>query len=86
MTTKTTTGQAPIEPRPDDHEEVFPRQSPNTDPLCSLSPEPVDLSAGLPIDVARPNTTTRQTFESTDSGHDLTVCRDADELFDSLAI
>lgn len=44
------------------------------------------LRKGLPFDVAIPSETTRKTFESTDSGRDLVVCKDADDMFKKLGI
>jgi DNA-damage-inducible protein J len=46
----------------------------------------VTLRKGLPFDVVIPNATTRKTFESTDAGKDLVVCRDADDMFRKLGI
>ena len=46
----------------------------------------VALRGGLPFDVVIPNATTRKTFEATDAGRDLVVCRDAKEMFDKLGI
>ena len=46
----------------------------------------VELRKGLPFGVAIPNATTRTTFEDTDAGRDLVVCKDADELFKKLGI
>jgi DNA-damage-inducible protein J len=40
----------------------------------------------LPFDVAIPNAVTKRTFSSTDAGHELVVCEDADDMFRKLAI
>lgn len=44
----------------------------------------VELHQGLPFEVALPNETTVRTFETTDRGADLVVCKDADDLFEKL--
>ena len=44
------------------------------------------LRKGLPFDVVIPNETTKKTFEATDSGRDLVVCKDADDMFKKLGI
>ncbi len=45
-----------------------------------------ELRNGLPFDVAIPNETTHRTFDETDAGKNLTVCRDADDMFKKLGI
>ena len=44
------------------------------------------LRKGLPFDVVIPGETTRKTCEATDSGRDLVVCKDADDMFSKLGI
>lgn len=44
------------------------------------------LRKGLPFDVVIPTETPRKTFESTDAGRDLVVCKDADDMFKKLGI
>lgn len=46
----------------------------------------VTLRKGLPFDVVIPNATTRRTFEGTDAGKDIVVCKDADDMFRKLGI
>ncbi|MEA1867581.1 MAG: type II toxin-antitoxin system RelB/DinJ family antitoxin [Thermodesulfobacteriota bacterium] len=46
----------------------------------------VELRSGLPFDVAIPNETTRRTLADTDSGRNLVVCEDADDMFKKLGI
>jgi DNA-damage-inducible protein J len=41
---------------------------------------------GLPFGARTPNATTRETFEKTDRGEDVVLCRDADDLFHKLEI
>jgi DNA-damage-inducible protein J len=44
------------------------------------------LTRGLPFEIKLPNEETLRTFEATDRGEDLTVCRDADDMFERLGI
>ncbi len=46
----------------------------------------VELRKGLPFGVVVPKATTRKTFEDTDAGRDLVVCKDADDMFRKLGI
>jgi DNA-damage-inducible protein J len=46
----------------------------------------VSMRKGLPFDVVIANGATRRTFENTDAGNDLVVCRDADDMFRKLGI
>ena len=46
----------------------------------------VTLRKGLPFDVVIPNAATRRTFESTDAGKDLVVCKDVSDMFRRLEI
>jgi DNA-damage-inducible protein J len=44
------------------------------------------LSNGLPFDIESPNETTLKTMQKTDSGQELTICKDANDMFDKLGI
>ncbi len=46
----------------------------------------VELHQGLPFGVLIPTTTTTRTFDSTDAGRDLTICKDTPDLFKKLGI
>ncbi|MFQ5454680.1 MAG: type II toxin-antitoxin system RelB/DinJ family antitoxin [Nitrospirota bacterium] len=46
----------------------------------------VRLYKGLPFDVRIPNKTTLKTFKKTDEGKELTVCKNADDMFRKLKI
>ena len=46
----------------------------------------VELRNGLPFEVVIPNDITRRTFSNTDTGKDLIVCEDADDMFRKLGI
>lgn len=46
----------------------------------------VELRKGLPFGVVIPKATTRKTFEDTDAGRNLVVCKDVDDMFEKLGI
>ena len=46
----------------------------------------VELRNGLPFAVAIPTATTVRTFEETDAGRNLVICKDADDMFRRLGI
>jgi DNA-damage-inducible protein J len=46
----------------------------------------VDLRKGLPFDIVIPNKTTLKTFEDTDAGRGLIVCKDTKDMFEKLGI
>jgi DNA-damage-inducible protein J len=46
----------------------------------------ITLRKGLPFNVVIPNATTQRTFERSDAGKDLVVCKDADDMFRRLGI
>lgn len=52
----------------------------------SLFYRQIVLTRGLPFEIKLPNEETLRTFASTDKGEDLTVCKDADDLFTRLGI
>ena len=84
---KTATVRARIQPGLKDHaENVFHRLGLNATQAITIFYKQVELRNGLPFDLAIPTSTTRQTFNSTDSGHDLIVCEDADDMFAKLGI
>lgn len=58
----------------------------NATQAITLFYKQIALRHGLPFAVELPNKTTLKTFEKTDSGQDLTTCRDADDMFDKLGI
>ena len=46
----------------------------------------VELRKGLPFDIVIPNKTTMKTFEDTDAGRGLIVCKDTKDMFEKLGI
>jgi DNA-damage-inducible protein J len=84
---KTETVRARLEPELKERaESVFRRLGLNATQAITLFYTQVELRDGLPFDVAIPTSTTRRTFEQTDKGRDVTVCKDADELFAKLGV
>lgn len=84
---KTATVRARLEPELKNHaEEVFQRLGLNPTQAITIFYRQVEMRGGLPFDVAIPTATTRRTFEATDAGRDLVICKDADELFTRLGI
>ena len=84
---KTATVRARIQPNLKSHaENVFHRLGLNATQAITIFYKQVELRDGLPFDLVIPASTTRQTFDSTDSGRDLIVCKDADDMFEKLGI
>ena len=84
---KTATVRARLEPELKDHAEgVFHRLGLNPTQAITIFYRQVELRGGLPFDVAIPTPTTRRTFESTDAGRDLVLCKDANDMFSRLGI
>jgi DNA-damage-inducible protein J len=84
---KTATVRARIRPQLKDRaERVFHRLGLNATQAITIFYRQVELRNGLPFDVAIPSLTTRRTFEATDAGRDLVVCKDAADLFKKLGL
>jgi DNA-damage-inducible protein J len=84
---KTSTIRARIEPNlkvSADH--IFKQLGLTTTQAITLFYKQVELKKGLPFDVAIPNETTLKTFSDTDSGRDLIICADAEDMFKKLGI
>lgn len=67
-------------------ESIFQRLGLNATQAITMFYKQVELREGLPFEVALPTPTTAKTFQATDSGKELIVCEDADDLFDKLGI
>ena len=65
----------------DKAEYVFRKLGLTTTQALTLFYKQVELRNGLPFDVAIPNETTHRTLADTDSGRNLVVCEDADDMF-----
>jgi DNA-damage-inducible protein J len=84
---KTATVRARIEPRlKKEAENLLEELGLSATQAINLFYRQVTLRKGLPFDVVIPNATTRRTFESTDAGKDIVVCKDADDMFRKLGI
>jgi DNA-damage-inducible protein J len=84
---KTAMVRARIEPSLKNHaESVFHRLGLNSTQAIGLFYKQVELRKGLPFDVVIPKPATRQTFDFTDAGKDMVVCKDADDMFKKLGI
>lgn len=84
---KTATVRARLEPELKDHAEgVFHKLGLNPTQAITIFYRQVELRGGLPFDVAMPTPTTRRTFESTDAGRGMVLCKDADDMFTRLGI
>jgi len=84
---KTSTVRARIQPKLKARAEaVFHRLGLNATQAITLFYKQVELREGLPFEIAIPASTTKRTFESTDSGRNLIVCEDVDEMFEKLGI
>jgi DNA-damage-inducible protein J len=84
---KTAMVRARIEPGLKERaEDIFQQLGVSTTQAISMFYKQVDLRKGLPFDVAIPNATTRDTFEATDAGRDVLLCKDAKDMFKKLGL
>lgn len=84
---KTATIRARIEPDlKNNAERLFHRLGISATQAITMFYRQATLRKGLPFDVVIPNKTTLNTFESADSGRDLIVCKNADDMFKKLGI
>ena len=67
-------------------ETVFRRLGLNSTQAITIFYRQVELRGGLPFEVVVPVDATKRTFEATDAGRDLVVCKDADDMFDKLGV
>lgn len=84
---KTSTVHARIEPDLKDRaEQVFQDLGLTPSQAITLFYKQVELRQGLPFDIVIPTATTKRTFDDTDAGRNLIVCRDVDDMFDKLGL
>ena len=84
---KSATIRARIEPDlKNKAERVFRELGLSATQAINLFYKQVELRNGLPFEVVIPNDMTRRTFSNTDTGKDLIVCEDADDMFNKLGI
>jgi DNA-damage-inducible protein J len=85
--TKTSTVRARIKPNlKEKAEQVFRQLGLNPTQAITLFYRQVELRRGLPFDIAFPTETTSKTFEDTDAGRNLVVCKNIEDLFEKLGI
>ncbi|MBM4046655.1 MAG: type II toxin-antitoxin system RelB/DinJ family antitoxin [Planctomycetes bacterium] len=70
----------------EDAENIFRRLGVSTAQAIAIFYRQVTLRKGLPFNVVIPNETTRKTLEATDSGRDVILCKDAEDMFRKLGI
>ncbi len=79
--------RARIEPDLKQHaEEVFHNLGISVTQAITIFYKQVEMRNGLPFNVTIPNERTLKTFEATNSGNDMVVCENADDMFKSLGI
>ena len=84
---KTSTVRARMEPQlKEKAERVFSRLGLTSTQAITLFYKQVEIRNGLPFDLVIPNETTLKTFDDTDAGKNLVVCKDADDMFRKLGI
>ena len=84
---KTSTVRARIEPDlKDKAEKVFHKIGLTSTQAITLFYKQVELRNGLPFDIVIPNKTTLRTFNDTDAGKNLVVCKDTNDMFKKLGI
>ena len=84
---KTSTVRARMEPDlKDNAEKVFSKLGLRSTQAITLFYKQVEIRNGLPFDLIIPNETTLKTFDDTDAGKNLVVCKDADDMFKKLGI
>jgi DNA-damage-inducible protein J len=84
---KTATVRARIKPDlKEKAEQVFRELGLNPTQAITLFYRQVELRHGLPFDVAFPTEATSKTFEDTDTGRNLVVCKNVEDMFKKLGI
>ncbi len=79
--------RARIEPELKQHaEEVFHHLGISVTQAITIFYKQVEMRNGLPFNVTIPNEQTLKTFEATDSGSDIVVCENTEDMFKSLGI
>jgi DNA-damage-inducible protein J len=84
---KTATVRARIEPDLKDRaEHIFHQLGLTATQAITLFYKQVEQKKGMPFNLTLANEITKQTFDNTDAGRDLIVCKDADDMFLKLGI
>ena len=84
---KAATVRARLEPDlKDKAEAILHRIGLNTSQAITMFYRQIELTNGMPFNIAIPSETTRTTMEKTDSGKDLILCDDAEDILEKLGI
>ncbi len=67
-------------------ENIFRRLGVSTTQAISMFYKQVTLRKGIPFDIVIPNATTQKTFEATDAGRDIILCKNTEDMFKKLGI
>lgn len=87
MMSKSATVRARLEPElKEKAEKILERIGLNTTQAITLFYRQIELSNGMPFDLVIPTRTTLNTMEATDSGKELILCEDAEDMFKKLGI
>jgi DNA-damage-inducible protein J len=79
--------RARIEPELKEHaERIFRELGLSVTQAITLFYRQVEMQNGLPFNVVIPTSETLETFEATDSGQDVIVCEDGNDMFKKLGI
>lgn len=84
---KSATIRARIQPKlKEEAERIFEDLGLSTTQALTLFYRQVSLRRGLPFDVVIPKSATQKTFDDTDAGRNLVVCKDVSDMFKKLGI
>ena len=79
--------RARIEPElKENAEKVFQKLGLSVTQAITIFYKQVEMRNGLPFDIVIPTNETARTFEKTNAGKDLVVCKDANVMFENLGI
>ena len=79
--------RARMEPELKEHaEKIFRDLGLSVTQAITLFYRQVEMQNGLPFNLVIPTSETLRTFEATDSGQDVVVCEDSNDMFDKLGI
>jgi len=79
--------RARMEPELKEHaERIFRELGLSVTQAITLFYRQVEMQNGLPFNLVIPTSETLETFEATDSGQDVVVCEDANDMFKKLGI
>jgi len=84
---KSATVRARLEPGlKEKAEDILKRIGLSTTQAITIFYRQIELNNGMPFDLVIPTQVTRRTLENTDSGKELILCEDAEDMFKKLGI